>query len=168
MAKKKINELQSVELPPSQVQTYNQNNYTHIMEIAKITTPVLSSEIDVKNAIEQYFGLCEKNNVKPIMSGLGIVLGLSRKDILDIVSGQKKCETAPLITRAYQFVEAFDEMAMKDGKIPPIIAIFNAKNNYGYTDGAKIEIVKEELTNEEIAERYRKMHEIVSEVDDRK
>ena len=159
MAKKQT-ELTSVEITPPQ-QTYNQNNYTHILEIAKITKPSLSDLEGVKRAIMEYFELCQKNDVKPILSGLGTILGLSRKEILDIVSGHKKCECADIIIQAFQLIEAFDEMAMKDGKIPPIIAIFMAKNNYGYSDGVKVEIVKEEMTNEEIAQRYREMHEII-------
>ena len=166
MPKKKQKELVSVEIQePSQVQTYNQNSYKHILEMAKIPRPLLSDPESVRQAIEQYFLLCQQNDVKPIISGLGTILGLSRKEILDIVSGHKKCESAEVIIQAFQLIEAFDEMAMKDGKIPPIIAIFNAKNNYGYTDGVKVEIVKEELTNEEIAKRYREMHEIVNDDD---
>lgn len=170
MAKKNNKEKQELtsveEQLPSQQTTYNQNSYNHILEMAKIPQPLLSDPESVRKAIEQYFLLCQKNDVKPILSGLGTILGLSRKDILDIVSGHKKCESVEVIVKAYQLIEAFDEMAMKDGKIPPIIAIFNAKNNYGYTDGVKVEVVKEELSNEEIAKRYREMHEIVSDIDE--
>ena len=61
MAKKK-QELESVETQtPAQQTTYNQNNYIHIMEMAKITQPLLDNPDSVREAIEEYFMLCQKN-----------------------------------------------------------------------------------------------------------
>lgn len=142
---------------------YTTKQYEHLLQVTKLEKPNLNDRQAVDNVLSAYFGLCKTNEMKPAISGIGMVLGLSRKQVLDICNGQVKCGSTDIIITYYRMLEMFDEVAMKDGKIPQITGMFMAKNNYGYTDGEKVQIVKEELTNEEIAERYRKMHEIVSE-----
>ena len=59
-------------------------------------------------------------------------------------------------------LEIYDETAMKDQKINPVVAIFNQKNNHGWTD--KVEIVHNNdrtETDEEINKRYEDMENIV-------
>ena len=41
--------------------------------------------------------------------------------------------------------------------------VFNAKNNYGYSDKTDVKIISDEMSDEEIERRYRDMHEVVSE-----
>ena len=141
---------------------WNANALTHLQHIAIVPKPKLDNAVSVVNSCDKYLLICEQDNVKPTISGLALVLGVSRRTLLDILNGNIKAPNRELIEKYFNAIEVFDEMAMKDGKTPPIVAIFNAKNNYGYTDEQKISLGQQEISNEEIEKRYRDMHEIVN------
>lgn len=141
---------------------YNSSLLNFTIEVAKITPPNFKSTEDVERCCTQFFELCSKLNVKPSVSGFATALGTNRSTLLKWLDGSTKIDNKDIIIKAYSLLETFDEIAMKEGKIPPLIAIFNAKNNYGYTDKVDHQIIGEEMSEEEIERRYREKHEIVS------
>ena len=155
MAKKKVNELTSVELQaPSLAESHNVKALEHLLLMREIPKPNINNNEEVANACENYIALCCKNDQKPLVSGLAMVLGITRKKLLDILQGKERSEAREVIEEYFGFLEAYDELALKENKINSIAGIFLAKNNYGYTDGLKLEVVKEEESNEEIARKY--------------
>ena len=72
-----------------------------------------------------------------------------------------RSEARDVIKEYFSMLETYDELALKEGKINAVAGIFLDKNNYGYTDGVKVEIVKEEESNEEIANRYKDFSKII-------
>lgn len=141
---------------------YNTSLLQHTIEIAKIKAPNFKDRKDVERVCTQYFELCTNSNVKPTVSGFATALGTNRTTLLNWLNGSVQVDNKEIILKAYSLIETFDEIAMKEGKIPPIIAIFNAKNNYGYSDKTDVKIVSEDVSDEEIERRYRDMHEVVS------
>lgn len=144
-----------------QEKQFNESALLHLQHISNIQNPNPNVPMAIENACDRYLALCTQDNVKPTISGLALVLGVSRRKLIDWVSGGSKNPNAEIVAKYYNAIEVFDEIAMKEGKTPPIVAIFNAKNNYGYTDETKINVATTEMSNEEIENRYREMHEIV-------
>lgn len=142
---------------------YNTSLLEFTIEIAKIKAPDFKKREDVERVCTQYLQLCVDKNIKPSVSGFATALGTNRTTLLNWLNGSAKVENREIILKAYSMIETFDEIAMKEGKIPPIIAIFNAKNNYGYSDKTDVKIISDEMSDEEIERRYRDMHEVVSE-----
>lgn len=142
---------------------YNTSLLQYTIEVAKITPPNFKKKEDVERACTQFLELSVKMNVKPTVSGFATTLGTNRTTLLKWLDGSVKVDNKDVILRAYSIIETFDEVAMKEGKIPPIIAIFNAKNNYGYSDKVETKIISDEMSDEEIEKRYRDLHEVVSE-----
>lgn len=160
--KKKQEELVSVETQqPSVVESHNVKALAHLMMLKEIAKPNIDDPNQVDIACKNYIGLCVQNDQKPLVSGLAMVLGVSRKDLLDILQGKMRSEARDVIKEYFAVLETYDELALKDGKINAVAGIFLGKNNYGYTDGVKVEIVKEEESNEEIASRYKDFSKII-------
>lgn len=161
--KKPKNELTSVEMQlPSKEESHNQSALEHLMLMREIPKPNINDISQVANACESYFKLCHANDQKPLVSGLAMVLGITRKRLLDILQGKERSEARDVIEEYFGILEAYDELALKEGKINAVAGIFLDKNNYGYTDGVKLEIVKEEESNEAIAEKYRDRAKILN------
>lgn len=162
MAKKKKEELVSVEnQEPSIVESHNVKALAHLIMLKKIEKPNLDDPTQVDNACQNYLALCVQNDQKPLVTGLAMVLGINRKELLDILQGKMRSEARDVIKEYFSMLETYDELALKEGKINAVAGIFLDKNNYGYTDGVKVEIVKEEESNEEIANRYKDFSKII-------
>ena len=140
----------------------NQNNLMHLANLQKITRPNIQSRNEIDGTLTQYFNLCTEDNVMPTASGIAMVLGITRTQLLEWVNGGGKYPNRDVVAQYYSLLEVYDEISMKEGTIPPLIAIFNAKNNHGYKDEVTIKATDEELSDEEIERRYREKHEIVS------
>ena len=110
----------------------------------------------VENRIQEFFAIQFENDLKPTVSGLGIALGLDRRRLWEIKTGnygtQKSLEELPTLTKdsikkAYEMMENLWENYMQNGKINPVSGIFLGKNNFGYQD--KQEMVLTPNTNNE-------------------
>ena len=108
----------------------------------------------VENRIQEFFQIQFENDLKPTVSGLGIALGLDRRRLWEIKTGnygtQKSLEELPTLTKdsikkAYEMMENLWENYMQNGKINPVSGIFLGKNNFGYQD--KTEYVVTPNTN---------------------
>ena len=122
----------------------------------------------VEDRIQEFFKIQFENDLKPTVSGLGIALGLDRRRLWEIKTGnygtQKSLEELPTLTKdsikkAYEMMENLWENYMQNGKINPVSGIFLGKNNFGYQD--KTEYVVTPNTNsdsdystEDIRKRY--------------
>lgn len=131
-------------------------------------------EIDLKDPeqvidrLNEYFQIHADNDMKPTVAGMGMALGLDRRRLWEIKTGnfgtQKSLEELPTSTKdsikkAYKLMENLWENYMQNGKINPVSGIFLGKNNFGYQD--KTEYVVTPNTNsdsdystEDIRKRY--------------
>ena len=104
-------------------------------------------DIDIKNPdevrerINDYFKLYASYDMKPTVAGLGMALGLDRRRLWEIKTGNYTSSTPKLplevedsIKKAYKLMENLWETYMNSGKINPVSGIFLGKNNFGYLD----------------------------------
>lgn len=95
----------------------------------------------VKQRVNDYFVLYANYDMKPTVAGLGMALGLDRRRLWEIKTGNYTSSTPKLppsvedtIKKAYKLMENLWESYMNSGKINPVSGIFLGKNNFGYQD----------------------------------
>ena len=97
----------------------------------------------VTERLNEFFQIHAEADMKPTVSGMGMALGLDRRRLWEIKSGnfgtQKSLADLPTptkdsIKRAYEYMEILWENYMQNGKINPVSGIFLGKNNFGYQD----------------------------------
>ena len=95
----------------------------------------------VKQRVNDYFVLYANYDMKPTVAGLGMALGLDRRRLWEIKTGNHTSSTPKLplsvedtIKKAYKLMENLWESYMNSGKINPVSGIFLGKNNFGYQD----------------------------------
>lgn len=143
---------------------YSTRVSVHTGHLLSIDKPDLNNTGQVEIAIKNYFTLCQEDKVKPTISGLAMSLGVNRKTLLKYASGETRVNNREAIATALQTIEVFDETMLKQGLMPALAGIFIFKNNYGYTDKTEVVTGTDELSDEEIAERYLKKHEVVADI----
>lgn len=95
----------------------------------KFATPDL-----LQAAIDAYFVTRDMNN-RPTMTGLGIVIGLTRQGLLEYAA---KDDFSEVIVAAKARVEEFVENRLYDPNATG--CIFNLKNNFGWRDKSEQEL----------------------------
>lgn len=110
----------------------------------------------VATRLMEYFQLCADNELKPGVVGMGTALGIDRRRLWDIKTGNEikggyydhlPQQTKDLIKKAYAALEANWENHMQSGKINPPCGIFLGKNLFGYQDVVDYNITpKQDMT----------------------
>lgn len=97
----------------------------------------------VINRLNEFFVIHEEYDMKPTVAGMGMALGLDRRRLWEIktgnFNGNGKYSNLPTLTqdsikKAYEYMEILWENYMQNGKINPVSGIFLGKNNFGYQD----------------------------------
>ena len=93
----------------------------------------------VTNRLNEFFQIHAEADMKPTVSGMGMALGLDRRRLWEIKTGNSKAMDLPTMTsdsikKAYEYMEILWENYMQNGKINPVSGIFLGKNNFGYQD----------------------------------
>ena len=138
------------------------------MELFKLPSIDLREPEQVQNRLSEFFEIHARYDMKPTVAGMGMSLGLDRRRLWEIKTGNyhtsKALESLPTrstesIKKAYEYMEILWENYMQNGKINPVSGIFLGKNNFGYQD--KTEYVVTPNTNsdsdystEDIRKRY--------------
>lgn len=117
------------------------NKYTTfalaIMQLPKID---FRNPEELRNRVVEYFSLCAQHDMKPGVAAVGLAIGLDRRRLWEIRSGNKvgvsgiPQECKDIINEVYDSLEVLWEGYMANGKINPVSGIFLAKNNFGYQD----------------------------------
>ena len=127
-------------------------------------------KIDIRNVeqvqtrIQEYFTIQAENDLKPTVAGLGLALGVDRRRLWEIKTGNAKAMDLPTsvadsVKRAYEIMENLWENYMQNGKINPVSGIFLGKNNFGYQDKTEYVVTPNMQTDsdynaEDIKRRY--------------
>ena len=113
------------------------------MKLFNLPTIDLKDPVQVKDRLNEFFRIHAEADMKPTVSGMGMALGLDRRRLWEIKTGnygtQKALADLPTLTkdsikRAYEYMEILWENYMQNGKINPVSGIFLGKNNFGYQD----------------------------------
>lgn len=117
------------------------NKYTTfalaIMQLPKID---FRDPVQLRNRVLEYFQLCADHDMKPGVAAVGLAVGLDRRRLWEIRSGnfcrvtEIPQECKDIINSVYDSLEVLWEGYMINGKINPVSGIFLAKNNFGYQD----------------------------------
>ena len=103
----------------------------------------LNDPVAVNDRLNEFFQIHAEADMKPTVSGMGMALGLDRRRLWEIKTGNyhssKGLASLPTLTtdsikRAYEYMEILWENYMQNGKINPVSGIFLGKNNFGYQD----------------------------------
>lgn len=138
------------------------------MELFKLPPIDLREPEQVEKRLGEFFEIHARYDMKPTVAGMGMALGLDRRRLYEIKTGNyhtsKSLSELPTLTtvsikKAYEYMEILWENYMQNGKINPVSGIFLGKNNFGYQD--KTEYVVTPNTNsdsdystEDIRKRY--------------
>ena len=105
---------------------------------------------DMQKLIVEYFNECEAEGKKPTVTGMGYILGMDRKDLLNYercfeldrlkqYPDSVRRGFVNTIKDAKRFIESCLEDKLINGNTTPIGLIFALKNNYGWVDKQEIE-----------------------------
>lgn len=113
------------------------------MKLAGLPKVDLYDSDAVQTRLNEYFQIHADNDMKPTVAGMGLALGVDRRRLWEIRTGQMMGGTTAYdlpkatldsIKRAYEMIENLMENYMQNGKINPVSGIFLMKNNFGYQD----------------------------------
>ena len=95
----------------------------------------------VRERLCEYFQIYGEADLKPTVAGMGMALGMDRRRLWEIKTGNYTSSTPKLprevedlIKKAYEILETTMENYANAGKINPVMAIFMMKNHFGYQD----------------------------------
>ena len=122
----------------------------------------------VNNRLNEFFTIHAEADMKPTVSGMGMALGLDRRRLWEIKTGnyhkskglwELPTSTTDSIKKAYEYMELLWENYMQNGKINPVSGIFLGKNNFGYQDKQEMVLTPNNSNDsdynaEEIKKRY--------------
>ena len=112
-------------------------------ELFNLPTIDLKDPQQVRDRLNEFFVIHERYDMKPTVAGMGMALGLDRRRLWEIKTGNfgtnKSLSQLPTLTmdsikKAYEYMEILWENYMQNGKINPVSGIFLGKNNFGYQD----------------------------------
>lgn len=112
-------------------------------ELFNLPTIDLKDPEQVQDRLNEFFAIHERYDMKPTVAGMGMALGLDRRRLYEIKTGNyhtsKGLAELPTLTtvsikKAYEYMEILWENYMQNGKINPVSGIFLGKNNFGYQD----------------------------------
>lgn len=126
------------------------------MELFNLKPIDLKEPEQVSQRLNEFFEIHARYDMKPTVAGMGMALGLDRRRLYEIKTGNyhtsKSLSELPTLTtvaikKGYEYMEILWENYMQNGKINPVSGIFLGKNNFGYQD--KQEMVITPNTNNE-------------------
>jgi hypothetical protein len=95
----------------------------------------------VRQRLGEYFKIYGEADLKPTVAGMGMALGLDRRRLWELKTGNYTSSTPKLprevedlIKKAYEILETTMENYATSGKINPVMSIFMMKNHFGYQD----------------------------------
>ena len=112
-------------------------------ELFNLPSIDLKEPQQVIDRLNEFFEIHERYDMKPTVAGMGMALGLDRRRLYEIKTGNyhtsKSLSELPTLTtvsikKAYEYMEILWENYMQNGKINPVSGIFLGKNNFGYQD----------------------------------
>ena len=119
--------------------------------------PKYDNPEEMQKLIVKYFNECSAEGKNPTVSGLGYILGLSRRQILEYENcidkdnvfarfdDTVKVGFRNTIKDAKRFIESCLEDRLINGTATPIGLIFALKNNYNWVDKQEIEQTNKEI-----------------------
>lgn len=119
----------------------NRKYIRHTMQIAKLPKINIKDSAQVESRVNEYFKICDDNDMKPSVAGLALALDTERSYLWKIRTGQAEGyppDVRHTLKRAVTTINSMMEDYMQNGKINPVSGIFLMKNNMDYTDKQEV------------------------------
>lgn len=119
----------------------NRKYIRHTLSIAELPKIDIKDASQVELRINEYFSICDNNDMKPSVAGLALALGIERSYLWKIRTGQVESypsEVRYTLKRAVTTINSMMEDYMQNGKINPVSGIFLMKNNMDYSDKQEV------------------------------
>ena len=137
-------------------------------ELFNLPSIDLKDPEQVRYRLDEFFVIHERYDMKPTVAGMGMALGLDRRRLYEIKTGnyhtskslsELPTSTTVSIKKAYEYMELLWENYMQNGKINPVSGIFLGKNNFGYQDKTEYVVTPNvhndsDYSKEDIMARY--------------
>lgn len=149
LTKKFQEKLEKGELTEKQLHTL------HLCRVGNITKPNKNSPSEMAESCEEYIKVMIEDNLDPSVNGLALAIGLSVKEIRDIVSGVIHSPCQQILKNYMQLIATSTEEIIAKGGCAG--AMFIGKNYFGMQDAQKIEVEhkKVDLTEEELEDKLK-------------
>lgn len=94
----------------------------------------------VNTRVQQYFTICQEDDMKPSVAGLALALDTDRTYLWDLRAGRKgkNPDIADLLKKTMKLLDLQMVDYMQNGQINPVSGIFLMKNNFGYADKQEV------------------------------
>lgn len=110
------------------------------MAIAMMPRIDLNYPDSVRQRVSEYFTLCMANDLRPSLAGLALSFHISRLTLSKYCDGGGDIcpESREILCQAKRILNSLLEDYMNNSAIDRTLAIFMAKNNYGYKDQQEV------------------------------
>ena len=114
-------------------QAYASKTLTNMLDLLNVPIVKTAEEYEERTAL--YFQRCASLGVRPLWEEYCLALGTTKQCLWNWANGVRRGPVAPeVVTRAKDFIAAYDARMVTDGKMNPVTYIFRAKNYYGMKD----------------------------------
>lgn len=145
----------------------NGDSIDFVMEYMSWPLIDLSDPVAMQTRIEDYLRLCQRYDTKPLISGMCVVIGSNRGEVMRWANGANNRLTrelspasAHVLQKYLENLEVLWEFAMaNDGYRNPVTGIFIGKNNFAYKDSSETvvrhEVAEQGPTRAQLEEKYK-------------
>ena len=137
---------------PPAVQNDNTKYIGATAEIMRLPKADLSNPRSVREVLNKYLEICQKNEMKPLVTGFALAFKMSRSQVIDICRGDYQDhptiseDSAEIFRNFYYYLNAIWEQCMMTNQVYPASGIFLGKNNFGYKDVTETIVTKKKDT----------------------
>ncbi len=120
---------------------YIKNTWKFALAVNALNVKRVSTPEEMEDRIQQLFDLCSSTGNVPTYESIAVACGIPSRTFYDMRAGQYEGykQYSQIIKRAKEVVALMESSMVRDGKIPPVLWIFRAKNYLGMKDVQQIE-----------------------------
>lgn len=122
---------------------YIKNTWKFALAVNALNVKRVSTPEEMEDRIQQLFDLCSSTGNVPTYESIAVACGIPSSTFYDMKKGEFEGykQYSAIIKRAKEVVSLMESSMVRDGKIPPVLWIFRAKNYLGMKDVQQIEAV---------------------------
>lgn len=122
---------------------YLKNTWKFTLAVNALNTGRIQSEEEMEDRIQKLFELCSTTGNMPTYESIAVACGIPSSTFYDMKNAKFEgyVQYSAIIKRAKEVVTLMESSMVRDGKIPPSLWIFRAKNYLNMKDNVQIEAV---------------------------
>lgn len=123
---------------------YIKQTWKFALAVDALNVKRVENEEEMEERIQQLFDLCSRTGNIPTYESIAVACGIPIRTFYDMRKGEYEGyqQYSQIINRAKATVSLMESSMVRDGKIPPSLWIFRAKNYMGMKDVQQIEAVQ--------------------------